>query len=138
MSPLAWKTCAGSSSSTTPDSTKEWLLATGSRMAARASAADVCSHRLLPCPQQGVERQVPATRYIGFCSEIKSFVGLKRVELDAAFCITPSLQPCPAGRLGWLPCPWRLLHSSSSQRETKNKATQLHTALHWMLSWPLS
>lgn len=77
-SPLAWKTCAGSSSSTTLfDSTKEWLLTMGSGMAARGSAANVRSHRLLPCLQRGVERQVPATWYIGFCSEMKSFVGLE-------------------------------------------------------------
>lgn len=62
-----------------------------------------------------------------FCSEMKSFVGLKGVELDVAFCITPSLQPCPAGKLGWLPCPWRSLPSSSSQQEAKDKS---HTAAH--------
>lgn len=74
----------------------------------------------------GSGRASPATRYIGVCSEMRSFAGLKVVELDTA----PQLR--------WLPCPQRSFPSSSSHQEAKDKATQLHTALHWVLSWPLS
>lgn len=51
-SPLAWQSCAGSALSTALNPTEDWLLATGSRVAARGTAANRCSPSLLPCAQR--------------------------------------------------------------------------------------